>query len=643
MGFSPVLFAKNYYVSPNGSDQNPGTAIRPFKTIQKAANIVNPGDIVFIKRGIYRNKTTIKRSGTSAKKIVFKAFRGDEHKAIIDGNSLLILKSSHIEISGLRIQNVQGNGRGEGIYVEGPASDIIIKNNHTFNTLASGISAWGVPWRSNPGDFNNIRDLKILNNKVEKACNGGYNECITLSNGVNGFVISGNEIFNGGDPINGGEGIDVKLGVQNGVISDNYLHDLTRRGIYIDAAGILNFSKPFAKKIKVFNNIVRNCVGQGMALMTEGKGDIFDIDIYNNVFYNNTEDGLMVYDHPAGNGVIRDVRISNNTCYNNNRFGILLSFPRSYNMVFRNNLLYKNKNGDLKLQHGRRTASNNLVGVNPLFINADDGNFRLKPNSPAIDAGTRMNAPNLDFDGNVRDSSIDVGAFEFGNNPPPPPNSQLIPDGIYNIVSSKTSQNLIAPSWNDHKVKMYNAKKFKDQQWSFEHKGNNFYTIKNVGTKRYLRIVNNACNNGSMAHTTANALRWKIEQNSEGIYAIKPDYCLHRGLDIKNGQINADVQLWSFNPSNNNQKWAIRPIENSRANDTGSDITTYPNPAQNTLLINKVVLNDIISIYDITGKKVIEQKVKSKDSQQTIDISKINPGVYIVSVLGKYKSQLVKQ
>src|SRR5262249_31357167 len=42
-----------YYVSPTGSDSNPGSEAAPFKTIQKAADIVNPGDAVIVEDGVY--------------------------------------------------------------------------------------------------------------------------------------------------------------------------------------------------------------------------------------------------------------------------------------------------------------------------------------------------------------------------------------------------------------------------------------------------------------------------------------------------------------------------------------------------------------------------------------------------------------
>ena len=60
-----------YYVATNGSDSNPGTYSQPFRTIQKAANIVQPGDMVNVLPGVYSGlvKTTV--SGTSGSPIRF--------------------------------------------------------------------------------------------------------------------------------------------------------------------------------------------------------------------------------------------------------------------------------------------------------------------------------------------------------------------------------------------------------------------------------------------------------------------------------------------------------------------------------------------------------------------------------------------
>ncbi|MGB9553517.1 MAG: right-handed parallel beta-helix repeat-containing protein, partial [bacterium] len=66
-------FSAEYYVAPNGNDSNPGTAELPWRTIQKAANSVNPGDVVFVQPGDYQEDVSILRSGAPGNPIIFKA------------------------------------------------------------------------------------------------------------------------------------------------------------------------------------------------------------------------------------------------------------------------------------------------------------------------------------------------------------------------------------------------------------------------------------------------------------------------------------------------------------------------------------------------------------------------------------------
>lgn len=401
--------ATNYYVATTGNDSGNGSLNTPWKTIQKAAATAGAGDHVYIKKGTYSNIVNIGKSGTSAAWLTYDAYPGDELQVIVNGGSINIIGKKYVRISGIKVQNAKN-----GFYVQGPnCSNIEISKNHTYNTTASGIVVWGVAYGQNPGTYNNIQNIVIKNNKVQKACNGGYNECITVANGIVGFEISGNEIYDGGNPINGGEGIDLKEGVKDGVIAYNNIHNLTRRGIYIDAGGLLNFTNPSVTNVKVYGNISRNNVGAGMAIMTEGKGDVYNINIYNNLFYNNTEDGIMFYKHPAGTGSVHDITIVNNTLYGNARNGMTLNFTGAYNMKFRNNIAYNNTAQNFQFLSGNYIQTNNLVGVDPKFINANGGNFRLLSNSPAINFGTTTDAPLKDYDGKSRVGNVDAGAFEF--------------------------------------------------------------------------------------------------------------------------------------------------------------------------------------------------------------------------------------
>jgi hypothetical protein len=42
-----------YFISPSGSDSNPGTKSAPFKTLMKAQSAASAGDLVYIRGGIY--------------------------------------------------------------------------------------------------------------------------------------------------------------------------------------------------------------------------------------------------------------------------------------------------------------------------------------------------------------------------------------------------------------------------------------------------------------------------------------------------------------------------------------------------------------------------------------------------------------
>ena len=80
------VWAQEYYVdAATGKDRNSGTETEPFATIQKAADIVKPGDTVIIGSGIYYENVKITTCGTEDAPIVFRAKEFGEGKTIITG------------------------------------------------------------------------------------------------------------------------------------------------------------------------------------------------------------------------------------------------------------------------------------------------------------------------------------------------------------------------------------------------------------------------------------------------------------------------------------------------------------------------------------------------------------------------------
>ena len=143
--FKTTLIATStYYVdqdNASSSDANPGTELLPFRTIQKAADVVNPGDLVLIKAATYQNVLAncvgatcnyvhITRSGTSAYPIIFRAYGDDtvilrgfgfedadlNSDTYADGpvnpskrETLMKIDGDYIHVSGLEFTNCQQN------------------------------------------------------------------------------------------------------------------------------------------------------------------------------------------------------------------------------------------------------------------------------------------------------------------------------------------------------------------------------------------------------------------------------------------------------------------------------------------------------------------------------------------------------
>ena len=78
---------EGYFISPQGSDNNPGTINRPFKTVQKCAEVVQAGETCWLREGIYRETIKPAVSGTNKEPITFAAYKNET--ATISGTELI--------------------------------------------------------------------------------------------------------------------------------------------------------------------------------------------------------------------------------------------------------------------------------------------------------------------------------------------------------------------------------------------------------------------------------------------------------------------------------------------------------------------------------------------------------------------------
>ena len=80
--------AREFHVSVSGDDHNDGSSSKAFRTISAAARVAQPGDLITVHAGTYRERVTPPRGGESdARRIVYQAAPGE--KVVIKGSEVV--------------------------------------------------------------------------------------------------------------------------------------------------------------------------------------------------------------------------------------------------------------------------------------------------------------------------------------------------------------------------------------------------------------------------------------------------------------------------------------------------------------------------------------------------------------------------
>jgi predicted outer membrane repeat protein len=389
LSFTSTSWAKVIYISLNGSDANSGDSwAEAFLTIQHAVDESATDDEIWIEQGTYSLSNEILISGKDGLAI-YGGFDGIEtersqrdwlaNETIIDGQEMVrcLYIDGSITIDGLSINNGYTDLGGSGIYAD--MADLTIQNCKFIENSAGSGGAIYLNWTSGK-----IEDCTFIENTADE---GG-----AIFGHESGLIIIEDCLFWGNHASIGGaiHGDEMSGPIKNCQFINNSA--LERGGAIYD--------------VIEYRTII-NCIFSGNNASEGGAISACCLAahiIINCTFSQNRAingGGALPFDLWGGG----QITLTNSILWNNHS-----DLGPEYNEMYFSTspeITYCNIEGYTGGGEGN-------INVDPLFVDPGNYDFHLMANSPCIDAGTSIDAPDDDFDGYLRPqgSGYDIGAYE---------------------------------------------------------------------------------------------------------------------------------------------------------------------------------------------------------------------------------------
>jgi hypothetical protein len=443
-------YAVDYYVSPGGDDKNDGSAAAPWKSIEKANAALKPGDTAIFLAGEYAGCIEPANSGEPGKPVTFRAEQPGTvrltggHSKLFNEKLLIALKGRrHIVVDGFTARDI---GECRWFWLTDVQYSVI--RNCTFDGTT----------RQNPivcrdSGFNRFENI------YAGRCNYLRPTAMVAGDMWNNFNCS-NNVFTGLYLTKAGHRpFGLWFDCENNVIRDTVF----------DCRWGRNFELFSAKRVLMERCVITNCFdGSGSA---DSRAKLFVIDsifrrnlvfrnpgapmvinaykyedlptfgmigsrMYFNTFYRNVDFGFQMIDidrDPKPHMVHGNV-LKNNIFSENNPGGEGTALSLGGNIapdnLFIGNLLHGTSPGQpvvritwtenlrLTAAEANRTRSAQFKGnfdADPLFVDAAADDYRLLPDSPALDRALPLTLATADGKGRELPVADAAGFFDgFG-------------------------------------------------------------------------------------------------------------------------------------------------------------------------------------------------------------------------------------
>jgi hypothetical protein len=427
------------YVASDGDDAADGSAEHPWRTLQHAADSVVPGDTVVVQEGTYHEEVTLTCSGEVGQRITLRAAAGEA--VILDGGGQLddgfIIDAgiSHVSLEGFQLTDYRGwtislegdnrdiviayvdsSSSDNGVHLtlgehgkpeEGSVEDVLIRDSRFHHHRFAGIDC-------TPGPCNRllIMNVQAHNNGAEADWAG---DGIAVEMGED-IRIEGCQVYD-----NGGDGIDLNSrdsrpmsGIE---VRGSQVWGNKRTGIKLWRGGTISGS------------VVHSMGSCGIDIAREGT-----YEVVNTLVARSGLDGDygMVVAYPEDSEPQGPVSLRvRNSIFAFNYGGIYLGesvkLDEDYDLFFSRQdceieaVFSDREDGcfsrdDLSGGAWLRETGNgrHSLSADPLFVDPEGGDYHLRSESPARDAGDPEQGGTLDVDGNQRPSygGVDIGPYE---------------------------------------------------------------------------------------------------------------------------------------------------------------------------------------------------------------------------------------
>jgi hypothetical protein len=391
--------------APGAADTNAGTEENPFKTIQHAADVAGPGDTVCVMAGEYDERVRVKAGGAEGRPITFRAM--PRRSATVSGFDLL---ASYVRIEGFDITAPK-----PAVAVQLGGSHCEVLDNYIHGMLIGVNGTYGRPVAGGPRDYSAVAHIRVAYNKV-------YHSEYGFVVGGEDWLLEHNEVRRlfMYSPGNRNDDCDYTRFFGKGCVQRyNYYHGTVTSEIkvaHVDCIQTFMGSDTMAQDVLFEDN---TCFDWGQGAMIESKPNLGSVRNWT-WRHNLYSSKLPTYRGAWGLDIIQtlDVTIENNTFAGIVWCGVGLRGKESTHGQIRNNLFcdmqqavrdgskddFTPANPVIEHNLAFKTAplamDKNINDKDPLLVDAENRDFRLRKGSPAIGAGK---------------GGVTIGALEYPN------------------------------------------------------------------------------------------------------------------------------------------------------------------------------------------------------------------------------------